>query len=120
VAELDYPDDTDGDALRRVASDGNDMSRPMLVDFAVVVPDERAGLRVAAAARLKGYEVSVERDEEEEGVDDEPSWTCYCSRTMVLAYDEVVAVQAELNQLSRPAGGYCDGWGTFGNREDDR
>ena len=36
--EDDYPNDTDGDALRRIASLGNDMTRPMEIDFAVAVP----------------------------------------------------------------------------------
>ena len=33
-----YPDDADGDALRRIASTGADMSRPMQIDFFVAVP----------------------------------------------------------------------------------
>ena len=28
-----YPDDADGDALRRVASSGSDMALPMVIDF---------------------------------------------------------------------------------------
>jgi hypothetical protein len=45
------------------------------------------------------------------------SWTCYCSKTMLLTHTAVVDVQAELNRLAEPLGGYCDGWGTFGNAE---
>jgi hypothetical protein len=33
----DYPNDADGDALRRIANDGSDMSQPMEVDFTVDV-----------------------------------------------------------------------------------
>lgn len=39
---MTYPNDADGDALRRVAGAGSDMSKPMDIDFAVAAPDEDA------------------------------------------------------------------------------
>jgi hypothetical protein len=33
---LNYPNDSDGDALRRVAAGGSDMTAPMVVEFPVV------------------------------------------------------------------------------------
>jgi hypothetical protein len=41
----DYPDDADGDALRRVAADGSDMSKPMEVDFMLSVGGAEAEYR---------------------------------------------------------------------------
>jgi hypothetical protein len=41
------PGDADGDALRKVAESGADMSRPTVIEFSVDVPDERAARRVA-------------------------------------------------------------------------
>ncbi len=109
--EVEYPDDADGDALRRVASDGSDMSRPMAIDFAVAVPDETSGLRMAAAAGSAGYATSVWQD------DESGDWTCDCTKTMAATYDAVVASQDELDKLAKPFGGHADGWGTFGNGE---
>jgi hypothetical protein len=105
---MDYPDDADGDALRRVAQDGSDMSKPMDIDFAVAAPDEDSSNAIAQAARVQGYRTDVHRG-------DDGKWSCYCTRTMIATYDEVVRVQAELDALSRPLGGHADGWGTFGN-----
>jgi hypothetical protein len=34
---------------------------------------------------------------------------------MVATYESVLAIQAELAELSQPFGGIPDGWGTFGN-----
>ena len=116
MAIPDYPNDADGDALRRVAADGNDMSKPMLIDFSVAVPSERAGRGTAEAAARLGYQTDVVHAPGEVGFD-EPSWTCYCSRTMVPIYDELIAAQEELTNLSRPYGGACDGGVTFGNRK---
>ena len=36
----DYPNDADGDVLRRVAAGGADMSKPMDIDFFIVASDE--------------------------------------------------------------------------------
>ncbi|MCG8435309.1 MAG: ribonuclease E inhibitor RraB [Gammaproteobacteria bacterium] len=37
-----YPNDADGDALRRIAADGSDMTKPMEVDYHVAAPDQSA------------------------------------------------------------------------------
>lgn len=108
VPWTDYPDDADGDALRRVAL-RSDMSLPMSIDFAVDVPSEAAGHAVARAATARGYSASVECNDATE------RWTCYCVKRMVATYDAVIAVQAELDELSAPLGGRSDGWGTLGN-----
>ena len=108
-----YPNDSDGDALRRVANDGSDMSRPMLIDFQVAMPDESAARALGDTAARLGYDVEIY---------DSPEcslpWTCQCSKRMVATYDGVIAVQQQLSELSAPLGGHPDGWGTFGNRSD--
>jgi hypothetical protein len=104
----DYPNDADGDALRRVATD-SDMSRPMAIDFMVAVPDEQSGRAVAEAAQARGYATSVKRDEPSGG------WTCYCTKSMLATHAGVLDAQAELDRVAQPHGGHSDGWGTFGN-----
>jgi hypothetical protein len=97
----------DGDALRRVAKHA-DMSRPMDIDFAVVVPTEAAGKIVGARAVQRGYAVELEENA--------GGWTCYCTKRMLATHEAVVAAQAELEALAASEGGYADGWGTLGNR----
>lgn len=111
---MDFPNDADGDALRRLAEDGNDLTRPMHIDFTISVPSLAAGHAVARAAQELGYRTSVEHDEEG------ATWTCYCSRHMVASYDAVVLAQEELSRVSGPHGGHCDGWGSFGNASESR
>jgi hypothetical protein len=105
-----YPDDSDGDALRGVESNGSDMSKPMYVNFQVAVPDEPSAKSFADVVYTLGYRVSIY---------DSPEcslpWTCECSSRMVASYESVVAIQNELAELSAPFGGHPDGWGTFGN-----
>ncbi len=104
----DYPNDADGDAIRRIAKQSN-MSKPMLIDFVVEVPDEGAGRAIASIASMHGYESSVEFDASS------GSWTCYCKKRMLLTYDAVIAAQRELDDISASLGGHTDGWGTLGN-----
>ena len=106
---MDYPSDADGDALRRVASDGNDMSQPMDIEFSVIVPDRLSAERVVSTSAEHGYAASLYHDDEDD------RWTVYCTKRMLASYDGVVRAQAELDRLSSPFGGCCDGWGTFGN-----
>src|SRR5580693_4585527 len=104
-----YPNDDDGDALRNVAESGADMSRPMVIDFSVEVRDEPTARRVAELVAAHGYDPSI--SEEDGG----QSWSVSCSKSMLATYEGVVTVQAELNELVKPHGGSCEGWGTFGN-----
>jgi|SRR5271156_2185902 len=114
--ERDYPDDADGDALRRMAAEGWDMARPMAIDFFVAAPTEEAGEQIAELAMLAGYSTHLEYDDE---IDDEEDnqlepWTCYCTKLMVPTYAAIIVAQRELDDLSSPFGGRSDGWGTAG------
>ena len=115
-----YPDDIDGEVLRAIAEDGNDMTQPMSVDFHVAAATEDTAEQIATAADKLGYETSIDFDDGEDAEEDEEitePWTCTCTKQMLLEYDGVMAAQAELDEIARPLGGYADGWGTFGNVE---
>ena len=105
----DYPSDDDGDALRRLKGLGADLSKPMEIDFNIAVPNLEAGKIVADAASAIGFSVSLYQDAEDH------SWTCDCTRNMVPDYFELLDVLQSLNDISQPHGGYCDGWGSYGN-----
>jgi regulator of RNase E activity RraB len=109
--EPNFPNDADGDALRRVAADGNDLTQPMAFDLTVVVPDEASATSVAEVARLAGYETTIELDEEYD------ESLCVCTKLMLATYDNVVRAQEELQELVAPYGGEVDGWGTSGNKD---
>jgi hypothetical protein len=110
--EAAIPNDADGDAMRRVIASGANLSRPMKIDFQVAAPSEEAARRVAVTASEKGFAVQCYVDKEG------GKWTCECSQTMLLIYRDMLRIQKELNLLSRPFGGYADGWGTFGNEDE--
>jgi hypothetical protein len=103
------PQDSDGDALRRLVATGSDLSKEMEVDFAVHVPDQKTGLTFAAIAESMGFRADVAQGGKT------GKWTCYCSRTMIPTYDEIVAIQESLEEAGRAYNAKPDGWGSFGN-----
>ena len=116
----EYPNDADGDALRGIAESGSDMSQPMDVDVQIAAPDEAVAARVAEETAKLGYRTSIYFDEEELDPEDAGDlWTCECTKTMLLTYDAIIAVQSELDAVAKPLDAYVDGWGTYGNIDDE-
>ena len=106
-----FPGNADGDALSRLAESGADMTSPMVIDFAVAIPDESTGRAIALRAIKIGYKTRVDQDLESS------EWTCYCSKAIFATYEDVLNCQLELDKIAVAYGGFADGWGTFGNVE---
>jgi hypothetical protein len=110
----DFPNDADGDALRRFVDGGSDLSKPLTINFQVAVPDEAAATGLASLIYKLGYRVRIYASPE-----CSLPWTCECSTRMLASYDGVIAIQAELARLAKPFRGHSDGWGGFGNNADE-
>jgi len=107
-----YPDDDDGDALRRVAEHGADMSQPMKIEFSIDVPGKERARSLAERIAAPGYTPNIFIDDESGSV------SIYCAKTMLATHKGVVAAQSELNELCVHFDAECDGWITAGNRQD--
>ena len=112
---MEQPVDLHRQTLLGLATAGNDMSAPMLVDFAIGVPDEAAARVIAAAVTQLGYRADVSPDDDDDD-DDDDSWTCVCHKQLIVSLENIVAAEAELNQIAEPLGGGVAGWSSFGNR----
>ena len=82
----------------------------MDIDFPVVLPAEIPAKKFALLASDQGYNVHLWRHE------DDGEWDVICSIKMAPTYSDVVRIQKELSELAKPLRGYCDSWGTFGNK----
>ena len=109
---ISYPDDDDGDSLRRVAEHGADMSQPMSIEFSINVPDLVRAHSLAERIAPAGFHPEIYVDDETGCV------SIYCAKSMLATYQGVVAAQYELNELCALFGADCDGWMTGGNRRD--
>jgi hypothetical protein len=104
---MKFPNDADGDALHSLYKDGLDFKKQQSVDFFVAVPDKAAGEKLSQVLKEEGFNCFLEQDDETE------EWACCCSKRMLLNYNELIKIQNKLNDLSKPHGGYSDGWGVF-------
>lgn len=75
------------------------------VDFFVAVPDAESGKKILEALSNEGFGCELEQDDESR------EWTCFCYISMYLKYESIIEIQQKLNELSKPFGGYSDGWG---------
>lgn len=107
-----YPDDDDGDVLRKVAANGADMSKPMRIEFSIDVPNLEGARSLAERIAALGYAPNIFVNDEDGSI------SIYCARTMLATHEGVVAAQAELNVLCMPFAAICDGWITAGNKQD--
>ncbi len=126
----DYPSDDDGNVLAELAAHGIDMTQPLDIEFPVSAPDEASANAIDKVLTEAGYDCLVEYDNGEPDEDDEtdeddeefgPAWTVYVNVEMVPEYSEILRIQADLDRLSGPSGGVCDGWGVMlgGDAEED-
>ena len=104
IMVTEYPDDADGDALRRLVASGADMSKPMDIDFFIAAADEATAKVVADKATELGYRTEICFDDDEGLVD---PWTCECTKSMVPTYQAVIAAQAELGRHRPSLGCPC-------------
>ena len=106
----DFPDDADGDALRKVRDSGSNMAKPHVFDFHLCFSDEATARRVAdlIPAPASIHEVSQE---------DDGRWTCFCRATLIPSYEAVIALDRRLETLCKQHGGDYEGWGTFGDHD---
>lgn len=95
---LIFPDDADGNALKLIHEQGANFRIPHVVDFFIAVPDKASGEKILRLIEKHGYNCSLE-------FGDEKGWTCYCSKSMMLVYEDIIRVQEILDELSKPYGG---------------
>lgn len=100
-----WPDDDDGQVLRRLRDKEFDFSKRYIVDF--VIDFETWPPNVQVCERIfKEFPNTVEYTDEETG-----------QRVLIvkienfLTYRLVAETQARLTELASEAGGWCDSWG---------
>ncbi|WP_109485285.1 ribonuclease E inhibitor RraB [Occallatibacter savannae] len=104
-----FPDDENGDVLRRMVSDGDDLSKPRDIDFVVVFSQEAAASLFADQIRQMGHQVTVDRTDTAEGF----PWDARVVRYMVPEHGAISHFESQLAELAAHHGGRNDGWGCF-------
>jgi hypothetical protein len=108
-----FPDDANGDVLRRLQSHGDDLSRSRDIDFTVIFPDEQAARGFAEILKNDGYRVTVEMTE----CNKELPWDALVVRHMVPTHEGIGSFENELETVASRFGGRNDGWGCISQTE---
>lgn len=104
-----YPNDDNGDVLRRMEAEGDNLSLPRNIDFTVVFPDESAAERFAGHFREQGYAASVEFAETVK----ELPWDVIVVKYMEPSHQGIGDFETALQEVADTLGGRNDGWGCF-------
>src|SRR5215831_11264707 len=104
-----YPNDANGDALRRMEAKGDDFTRPRDIDFIVVFADASSAEQFAEHFRALGHKVSVEHT----APDRDFPWDVLVVQHMFPSYDGICDFEALLQSVADDWGGHNDGWGCF-------
>ncbi|AXK73654.1 ribonuclease E inhibitor RraB [Lysobacter sp. TY2-98] len=99
------PDDENGQVLRAMLEDGDDLTLPRDVDFLLVFGDE-----AAAKAFVEGANALPEVVVFTPEVDDEGIWQVVARRHMAPKHADITRLEQELTVLAESFGGYPDGW----------
>lgn len=109
MVSADFPDDDNGDVLRRMKREGDDFTKPRDVDFSVVFTSNSSAEEFAKHFALRGLKVSVQELDRER----ELLWDVTVTHYMLLTHAEITQIEEALEVMATPLGGRNDGWGCF-------
>jgi hypothetical protein len=104
---IQFPNDENGEALKSLYKEGLDFKKTHSVEFFIAVPDKKSGELLVDVLKAEGFHCFLEQDDETD------EWSCCTSKNMLLDYNTIVDIQNRLDELSKPHGGFSDGWGVF-------
>lgn len=104
-----FPDDDNGGALRRMAAQGDDLTKPRNIDFAVTFPDAYAAQQFAQHLRALDEVVFLHKTE----ADSDLPWDVIVVKNMVPTHRAITDFEDGLQLLADRWGGRNDGWGCF-------
>lgn len=102
-----YPNDDNGDVLRRMEAQGDDLTRPRNIDFTVVFADESSAQAFSKHFQALGYAVSVDFAETVKAF----PWDVVIVKHMTPLHQEIGDFEALLKGVVETLGGRNDGWG---------
>lgn len=107
----DFPDDENGDVLRRMASHGIDLVSPRIIDFEHCFPDEASAKAFHAAVEgtVLGAKLRAPDPDRDRG------WEVQCRSRMIPTHSAITQTELRLGALAQAFGGFADGWGSMSN-----
>jgi len=106
---MNFPDGANGDALRRLEAQGDDLSKSRDIEFTVVFANEDAARQFVNHFSTLGYPASAEFTQ----TDRDYPWDVIVVKRMLPSHGEIGAFEGTLQSVAARLGGHNDGWGCF-------
>jgi hypothetical protein len=100
-----FPDDENGDVLRRMQEQGDDLTQPRMIDYCFVFAARAAALEFAQSVLGEDLEVCLSYFETRR------MWQVVVKKFMTPTHAEISALEAELMVHAKSLQGEADGWG---------
>lgn len=109
--ELIFPNDKDGDILRGMHENGDDLSRPRDVEFSVAFPDSNSVQEFGSYFYHLDFDVRAKKtDKLSSLLSSNLPWSVVITLNMAPSYEAITAFQQKLEEIGASLGGRNDGW----------
>lgn len=105
--EPTFPDDENGDVLRRMHQSGDDLTKPRDIDFSFVFSDKSKAAAFTVQVKDLDFRARLDWSEEQE------LWDVTATKEMVPTHGDITEVEAKLSSIAEKYGGQAGGWGCF-------
>jgi hypothetical protein len=99
------PNDENGDVLRLMIKNGDDLSQPRMMDFCYIFPERRQALAFAEIVDDRELEVCISYNDKRD------MWDAIVKRYMIPTHRDITALELSLAAHAELVGGEADGWG---------
>ena len=100
-----FPNDENGNVLRRLYESGDDLSKHRVIDFSFAFPERKQAIAFSEIVEEKDLEVCISYYEERS------MWQAIVKRFMVPTHRAISETEANLAAKAKSVGGEADGWG---------
>lgn len=111
---MNYPDDANGDALRRMEAAGERLTRPRDIEFTMVFPTEIKAKQFADDVPVLGHAACAKLT----GTVEDFPWDAVAVKSVVPSHGEIGAFEGRSQREADAFGGRNDGWGCLSSAPD--
>jgi len=104
-APSQIPNDENGDVLRLMIKNGDNLSQPRMMDFCYIFPERRQALAFAEIVDDRELEVCISYKKERD------MWDAIVKRYMIPTHQDITTFELSLAAHAESVGGEADGWG---------
>lgn len=92
--------------LKLLKKRGSNLKKPHAIEYYVYFKTKTAARKARPLLRKKKFHVELLTDSSAK------RWICLAIKEMLPRYEAIRKTERALDRLSKPFGGWCDGWGT--------